>query len=187
MTQKIKPGSPGMDINVWEQTPEALDQTLSSTILSCLSQLRKDSQLSRKDFANALDPIAEAPITVASAGPPQQFNASSLDREFRVVHDDLAPYVRSIVAHDLRLEEERLRRSNLLSSRGSSKKRMRTTRSAWSALEGGRRETTRRERWFTKDLNLKLVMRTGGSAWTNTTRGSAESAASATDDDNLAN
>jgi len=42
---------------------------------------------------------------------------------------------------------------------------MRMTRASRSAVEGGRRENARRERWFDKLLNLGLVMATGGKAW----------------------
>ena len=77
---------------------------------------------------------------------------------------DVAPYVRNIAAYEIILEEERLRLSNLLSAGGRAK-RMRTTRAARSALEGGRRETTRRERWFDRNLNLRLALETGGKTW----------------------
>ena len=53
-------------------------------------------------------------------------------------------------------------------SQGGSKKakRMRTTRAAYSAMEGGQRSTTRAERWFKADINTHLVMATGGKDWT---------------------
>lgn len=45
-------------------------------------------------------------------------------------------------------------------------KRMRTTRTALSALEGGQRSAVRKERWFyNTDMNPVLVMRTGGDGW----------------------
>lgn len=47
---------------------------------------------------------------------------------------------------------------------------MRMTRASRSAVEGGRRETTRRDRWFDKALNLQLVMRTGGDGWAGVVR-----------------
>ncbi|KAK3386236.1 hypothetical protein B0T20DRAFT_388058 [Sordaria brevicollis] len=45
-------------------------------------------------------------------------------------------------------------------------KRMRTTRAALSALEGGERGMKRRERWFKGELNPFLVEKTGGRGWT---------------------
>lgn len=89
--------------------------------------------------------------------------SSTFDRTFSIVTTDLAPYVRSIAAYDLHLEAKRLRASNLLSAGGKGK-RVRTTRAARSALEGGRRETTRRERWFA-DLDLTACLKTAGESW----------------------
>jgi hypothetical protein len=60
--------------------------------------------------------------------------------------------------------QRRLKLSNLLSE-GGKRKRMRTTRSAYSALEGGERRTTRRERHFGDCLSTLHVMRTGGDRW----------------------
>ena len=42
---------------------------------------------------------------------------------------------------------------------------MRTTRSAMSALEGGARSTTRRDRYFGPGLNPYFVLRTGVQSW----------------------
>ena len=79
--------------------------------------------------------------------------------------EDAAPYVRSIVAFDLALEEQRIQQSGLLSQGGRITKKARLTRASRSALEGGKREATRRERWFSKSLNTALVLRTGGHDW----------------------
>ena len=78
---------------------------------------------------------------------------------------DVAPYVRGIVAYDLVLQKQRLKLSNLVSQGGRVPKRMRTTRAAMSALEGGSRSTTRKERWFKADLNTQYVMQTAGEGW----------------------
>jgi len=43
---------------------------------------------------------------------------------------------------------------------------MRTTRSAMSALEGGARSTTRRDRYFGPGLNPHFVLHTGMQSWT---------------------
>jgi hypothetical protein len=73
--------------------------------------------------------------------------------------------VRSIVAYDAKLQQERARLSNLLSEGGRKGKRLRTTRSALSALEGGARKTTRPEKYFRVPLNPHLVNRTGLQSW----------------------
>jgi len=67
------------------------------------------------------------------------------------------------------LQKQRLKLSSLVSQGGTKsdggKKRMRTTRAALSALEGGSRSTTRAEKWFKADLNPHLVMKTAGEGW----------------------
>ncbi|KAL8788230.1 MAG: hypothetical protein Q9195_007399 [Heterodermia aff. obscurata] len=84
---------------------------------------------------------------------------------------DLAPFIRSITAYDLRLENQRRRLDDLLSASQSGAgdtrnvKRVRTTRASRAALEGGAKATTRRERWFPTALNFSAVARTGGKTW----------------------
>ena len=92
------------------------------------------------------------------------------DGTVRPITMDVAPYVRSIVAYDARLQKQRLKLSNLISEGGRGPKRMRTTRAAMSALEGGSRSATRKEKWFSADLNTALVLRTGGEGWSELVR-----------------
>lgn len=68
---------------------------------------------------------------------------------------DIAPYVRSIASYDLELERQR---DEVFSSQG---KKTRTTRAARAAAEGGDKASTRRERWFTGNLDLQAVLATG--------------------------
>ncbi|KAI0378670.1 P-loop containing nucleoside triphosphate hydrolase protein [Hypomontagnella monticulosa] len=118
--------------------------------------------VARPDYSLAFDPIAASEKTMAAG----YLDPSVFDRTMRAISLDVAPYVRSIVAYDQRLQQERRSRSSLLSEGGQpGKKRMRTTRSAYSALEGGSRASTRRERYFAVDVNPHLVMRTGGKGW----------------------
>ncbi|KAJ4990878.1 AAA family protein [Stagonosporopsis vannaccii] len=123
---------------------------------------------SRSDFSSALDILATPPsafnafdLTIDNRS---SYNllATSLDRSFALITLDIAPYVRSIVAHELAVEAQRIRLGNLLSE-GGRVKRGRTTRAARSAVEGGERQMKRRERWFHPDLNFDLVMQTAGS------------------------
>ncbi|KAI1773598.1 P-loop containing nucleoside triphosphate hydrolase protein [Hypoxylon cercidicola] len=138
--------------------------------------------ITRLDYSLAFDPIAASEKTMAAG----YLDPSAFDGTTKSITLDLAPYVRSIVASDQRFQQERLLRSNLLSEGGQpGKKRMRTTRSAYSALEGGTRASTRREKYFSADVNPHLVMRTGGKGWDaiataatggyNSTSGDAES------------
>ncbi len=124
---------------------------------------RKDDSISRQDFSVAFDPIAEPERnTVQSTS---SLEASIFDRTTSTIAIDVAPYVRSIVAYDAKLQQERARLSNLLSEGGRKGKRLRTTRSALSALEGGARKTTRPEKYFRVPINPHLVYRTGLQSW----------------------
>ncbi|KAI4144162.1 MAG: hypothetical protein LQ340_006758 [Diploschistes diacapsis] len=78
---------------------------------------------------------------------------------------DICPFVRGIVSYDLQLEQERLRLSNLVSEGGRAGKKQRKTRASRAALEGGSKANTRRERWFTTELNFPLVLETAGTGW----------------------
>ncbi|KAF2031163.1 P-loop containing nucleoside triphosphate hydrolase protein [Setomelanomma holmii] len=124
----------------------------------------EDYTLHRYDFANALDVLAAPPDTTLLERTSFNLMASSFDRTFGIITLDLAPYVRSIVAHEQILEAQRIRLSNLLSGGGTGK-RARTTRASRVALEGGVRETKRRDRWFDEALNFDLVMATAGESW----------------------
>ncbi|KAI0455236.1 hypothetical protein F5B21DRAFT_472456 [Xylaria acuta] len=126
------------------------------------NSLRSESPIKRKDYSIAFDPIAASEKILANG----YLDPSVFDREMTPVSLDVAPYVRSIVSYDQRLDNERRMRSSLLSEGGRpEKKRMRTTRAALSALEGSSRATMRREKYFVADLNPYLVMRTGGRGW----------------------
>ncbi|EMC98466.1 hypothetical protein BAUCODRAFT_66650, partial [Baudoinia panamericana UAMH 10762] len=122
-----------------------------------------NGQLERHHFA-VFDAISAPAESALSTGP--GLLQSAFDGPLAPVAVDLAPYVRSIVQYDLALEEQRERLSRLLeNSDGQKNKRARTTRAARSALEGSQRASTRRERWFTKILDLQGVLSTGGTEW----------------------
>ncbi|KAF7553653.1 hypothetical protein G7046_g7036 [Stylonectria norvegica] len=118
------------------------------------------TQLSRLDLAVAFDPIAVS----EKATPSSHLDPSVFDRNLQLIVLDVAPWVRGIVEYDHRLMLERAKLSSLLSE-GGKRKRMRNTRSAYSALEGGQRSTTRRERYFGGSLTTDFVRRTGGEQW----------------------
>lgn len=122
------------------------------------------SRITRYDYSAAFDPISEPEkkYVWSNTG---QVEACSFDRTMAIIALDLAPYVRSIVAYDSRLQQDRTRISNLLSEGGRGGKRARTTRAALSALEGGARASTRREKYFGDVLNPHFVLRTGLRSW----------------------
>ena len=143
--------SPALKPITENRTIKALDSRFAST---------GERRLTRYDLAIAFDPIAVAP----KALPTSHLDPSVFDRTMKLIVVDVAPMVRAIVAYESQLMQDRMRLSNLLSD-GGKRKRMRTTRSAYSALEGGERRTTRRERYFGDCLNTVDVLRTGGQDW----------------------
>ncbi|KAG9191263.1 hypothetical protein G6011_09351 [Alternaria panax] len=135
-------------------------------ILHHRKTLNTKTTLTRPDFALALDPLADPPDQLLPERSSFIFIPSSFDRTFSIITLDLAPYIRSIVAHELILEEQRVRMSSVLNAAGGiGGKRGRTTRASRVALEGGVRETKRRERWFDADVDFDAVMRTAGRDW----------------------
>lgn len=117
----------------------------------------------RFDYAAAFEPIARS--TKPVLGIPRGPQISAFDGSLSIITEDLAPYVRSIVSYDLRLEEHRGLLSSLLSQKGQNSKRQRTTRASRAALEGGSKAHTRRERWFPNNTNFDSVLQSGGQGW----------------------
>lgn len=139
-------------------------QTTASRAIDVIAKngLSYSDSISRSDFSIAFDPIAEPERKTWSSN---SLELSVFDRTTSMIAMDVAPYVRSIVAYDARLQQDRAHLSNLLSEGGRKGKRMRTTRAALSALEGGARNTTRPERYFGPALNYVLVLKTGHQSW----------------------
>jgi DNA polymerase III delta prime subunit len=173
----------GKDISIWMKSrtrnylqvdqhikreleiPTELDRLTETQILDLIrgQSSSAESFISRSGFSLAFDPIAEP--EKASLYNSGFLEASTFDRSTALIATDVAPFVRSIVSYDARLQQERARLSNLLSEGGRRGKRMRTTRAAMSALEGGARSTTRKERYFGPDLNPHFVLNTGVPSW----------------------
>ncbi|XP_044718905.1 ATPase family associated with various cellular activities (AAA) domain-containing protein [Hirsutella rhossiliensis] len=143
-----------------------VDEGKAVSVLDSSFQARRH-QLTRQNISLAFDPIAVS----AKAPPSSHLDPSVFDRPMKPIILDVAPWVRGIIAFEHRLMQERLKLSSLLSEGGvdttatARKKRMRTTRSAYSALEGSERRTTRRERYFGNSLVTGVVMRTGAASF----------------------
>jgi hypothetical protein len=135
------------------------------TITSLDVRRAQHEPLGRVAFSQAFDDIAYPSKRVHVSTVNEAIDASVFDRTFSLVVLDLAPYVRSIVHYDSILSARRLQLSNLLSQGGRMGKKVRTTRASRSALEGGSRETTRKERYFDGAVNSRFVMATGGEGW----------------------
>ncbi|UPX14791.1 uncharacterized protein EKO05_0005263 [Ascochyta rabiei] len=146
--------------------PASLEQSYTRQILQHKAEVGKHSPITRSVFASALDILASPADQDTTYDHRTSFTLtpSSFDRPFPLITLDLAPYIRSIVAHEQTLEAQRIRLGTLLSEGGRAK-RARTTRASRTAIEGGERKTKRREHWFSRDLNFELVMRTAGSSW----------------------
>lgn len=148
----------------FNDTSLSLSNLLYSTALNIVEhKIESVIPLSRRDLSTAFDPIAvEFHNTTAT---PSKFplDHTVFDRPIPTITLDIAPYIRSIVTYDAKLAQERARLSSLLSQAdGSGKPRkMRKTRSAYSALEGGQRSMTRQEAYFGEGvLDEGSVMRT---------------------------
>lgn len=147
----------------WEASAD--DHLTPTNLLRCIQNAGKedDSRLSRRDFA-CFDAISMPGSASTHGG----LELSAFDGPLSQLSTDLAPYARSIAQYDLSLEEQRERLGEIMAD-GHKAKRARTTRAARSALEGSQRGNTRRERWFTKELDLEAVLATGGPDWPKTT------------------
>ena len=139
------------------------DETMTSMITDTVQARRSERPNKRSDYAAVFEPVARSikPVLGVPKGP----QISAFDGSLSIITEDLAPYVRSIVYYDLRLEEQRRLLSSLLSHPGQESKRQRTTRASRAALEGGRKAHTRRERWFPNNTNFDLVLQFGGKGW----------------------
>ena len=139
------------------------DEKMTSMITDTMQARRSERPNKRSDYAAVFKPIARSikPVLGTPKGP----QISAFDGSLSIIAEDLAPYVRSIVSYDLRLEEQRRLLSSLLSHPGQNSKRQRTTRASRAALEGGRKAHTRRERWFPENTNFDSVLQFGGKGW----------------------
>ncbi len=124
------------------------------------------STLTRDDLLAAFEPIT---IEKPTFPPAQGRLAPSLDSSTPTLATDVAPYIRSIVAFDQRLEQQREMMAGELQG-----KKARTTRAARAALEGGSKSITRRERWFNDRVDFEKVMRTAGEEWPMVVEGDGE-------------
>ena len=138
-------------------------EKIYSMITKTTQARRSERPNMRLEYAAVFESIARSnkPVLGIPKGP----QISTFDGSLSIITEDLAPYVRSIVSYDLRLEEQRGLLSSLLAQPGPNSKRQRTTRASRAALEGGSKAHTRREKWFPKDMNYDSVLQSGGSGW----------------------
>ena len=148
----------------YNNSDRALDKQWMIELVPEIMKRRLDAERSKKVFGStAFDPIARSSNPVL--GTPKGPQISCFDSPISVIVEDLAPYVRSIVSYDLKLEEHRRQLSSLLLGPGKDGRKVRTTRSSRAALEGGQKAHTRREKWFPNDTNFDLILQSGGLGW----------------------
>ena len=121
-------------------------------LIDNLLERPSNRSLSCNELVDAFQPLMEDFRTFP---PTTGRSAATFDGASQSVAIEVAPYIRSIVAFDRRLEEQR----NALSG-GPEIARQRKTRAARAALEGGDKANMRRERWFPKELDFEQVMNT---------------------------
>ncbi|KAL2826610.1 hypothetical protein BDW59DRAFT_160801 [Aspergillus cavernicola] len=114
------------------------------------------------ELSEALVPVMKPDCAIS---PPNGRAELSFEHGPRSIAEDISPYIRSIVAFDLRLEQYRLGLGRLLSGNGRGTKRVRTTRASRAALEGGSKAETRKERWFSPAVNVPQILATGKTEW----------------------
>ena len=145
-------------------TTTTSDQIWDTCVMMDVARnLRSPNHITRSTLSAAVHPIAR-PLKQSPAIQKGSY-ISSFDGPISTIIEDLAPYVRSIVSYDIRLEEQRRQLNLLLSRGGRNGKRIRTTRASRAALEGGNKKHTRRERWFPANTDLTNVMESGGIGW----------------------
>ncbi|KAI9770407.1 MAG: hypothetical protein M1840_003293 [Geoglossum simile] len=151
-----------LDLHTESQIESLYEQDMIENIIHLKNASRSHRHLSHADLAAAFAPIAAPPTFIT---PQPTHTISSFDRASSLVATDLAPYVRTIISHELRREEERCRVAGLLLQGGRNGKKIRTTRASRSALADGSRVSMRREKWFDGKISAPMVLRTGGEGW----------------------
>ena len=155
--------------------PQAAPVSVAEIIPAHLQVKARTSRPLSNPHATAFEPLmVEKPQFPSSSGR----LAPSLDTSSASLMADIAPYIRSIVRYDQRLEVQR----NILAG-GLQGTKTRKTRAARAALEGGSKASTREEKWFPKRTDYAAILRTGGSwpSWAGeATEGSTDEDSSAT-------
>ncbi|KAJ5952864.1 uncharacterized protein N7479_011277 [Penicillium vulpinum] len=137
------------------------NRVLSKAIASAMPPKTPPSTLPQ--FQRIFEPIMRANYSNPT---PTARHAPSFENGIAPITEDLAPYIRSIMVFDGRLQQYRERLSALTAQEhGRGEKRSRTTRASRAALEGGDKASTRKERWFAIDTPYYKVQGTAGPEW----------------------
>ena len=137
------------------------DESSQASKVVSRSTQEKVPGLSKAECLEVFTPIIRADCILPQTGR----LAPSFENGIAQITEDLAPYVRAIVAYDMRLEKYRSKLGGLLSRATEGNKRMRRTRASRAALEGGDKAFTRKEKWFDVGSNAPRILNTGKSEW----------------------
>lgn len=146
----------------------------SQQILDGVQNIRSCKQNARANLSYAFESIAR-PLKPPPTLPKGSY-ISSFDGPTSIIVEELGPYVRSIVSYDLKLEQHR-RQLNLSLCQGRIEGKMRTTRASRAALEGGNKQSVRRERWFPPETDFSMILQSGGQGWQDALRHSTQTQA----------
>ncbi|KOS40199.1 hypothetical protein ACN38_g8954 [Penicillium nordicum] len=137
------------------------NRVLSKSIGSAMPPQTPPSTLPQ--FQRIFEPIMRANYSNPT---PTARHAPSFENGLAPITEDLAPYIRSIMVFDGRLQQYRERLFALTAhEHGRGEQRSRTTRASRAALEGGSKASTRKERWFALDTPYYKVQGTAGPEW----------------------
>ncbi|KXG52784.1 ATPase, AAA-type, core [Penicillium griseofulvum] len=137
-------------------------RVLSKIIISAMPPQTPPSTLPQ--FQRIFEPIMRANYSNPT---PTARHAPSFENGLAPITEDLAPYIRSIMVFDARLQQYREMLYALTAQEHGRDKRSRTTRASRAALEGGDKASTRKERWFALDTPYYKVQGTAGPEWQN--------------------
>ncbi|KAL2888460.1 Telomere length regulation protein elg1 [Ceratocystis lukuohia] len=141
--------------------PTAADPTLM--LKNVLSRPAPPPAICRPDYSAAFDPIAASSVFVWAA----HVDPSVFDRPMRLIALDVAPYVRSIVYHDTQRRARNLSCSPAPDGTDRPAKKLRATRAALSAMDGGHRASVRVQDYFAtcSGVDNAAVLATAGASW----------------------
>ncbi|KAJ5718400.1 hypothetical protein N7488_004046 [Penicillium malachiteum] len=142
-----------------------MEFTSTTRIYNGWTKLAMGRQVSatKPTFQNVFGPIMRARPYAAMGR-----LAPSFESSLSIITEDLAPYIRAIMAFDGRLKQYRDQLYSIwVQEQGHGDKRARTTRASRAALEGNDKAYTRRERWFPDETNYFQVQCTGMPEWQN--------------------
>ncbi|RPB24026.1 hypothetical protein L211DRAFT_868169 [Terfezia boudieri ATCC MYA-4762] len=145
-------------------------QNVTEIISSRLNPQRTATTIPRNYIRGAFSYLTAPPPPFLASNPSPSFNpgtiiiATTIHGPLDTLVLDVAPYVRSIVRHETKREEEAKSNSGLLSQGGKGGARS-TRASRMAMMQGSGRSWGRKEKWFGQKGNAIWMGNTGGGEW----------------------